>query len=269
MNVLITGITGSLGTELTKQILETTNWDIVGLSRDEQKQYSFIKHPRIRLILGDIRDKNACGAAVKDVSTIFHLAALKHVDLLEFSPTEAMATNYQGTLNLLNAMNKHQNMVFISTDKAVRPINAYGYSKAIAEKIVLLNPKNAVCRYGNVLGSRGSILPYFASLSKQNKPHPITNDQMTRFWINLTDAAKFVLKCASKSGINIPPIKASSLLDVSRAIHLYYGSTAGHHHVGIRPGEKIHEDIELDLNSKDACQYTDEELTDLIKRALI
>lgn len=272
MKVLITGITGTLGTALTGHILEHTNWDIVGLSRDEQKQQGFLLAKyfpnRIKMLLGDVRDINTVKKALDGVQYVYHLAALKCVDVLEAFPSEAYHTNYKGTENIVSSIASNQKLIFVSTDKAVKPINAYGYSKAMAEKLVLTNKDFAVCRYGNVLGSRGSVLPIFYQAAKDKRPLEITNMDMTRFWITIDDVVEFVFKSYLRTGLCIPKMKAASVLRVANTIKKICKSDSPILESQIRPGEKLHEDLTEVINSRDAKQYLDDELEALLRSVL-
>lgn len=272
MKVLITGITGTLGTALTDYILNNTNWKIVGLSRDEQKQYAFraahTHADRVDLLLGDIRSRETVARACEGVHLVYHLAALKCVDVLEAFPSEAYKTNYEGTENIFNVLAPDQKMVFVSTDKAVKPINAYGYSKAMAEKLVLTNKNYTVCRYGNVLGSRGSVLPKFMHQIKNNLPLEITHIEMSRFWVTAEDIVEFVFNGYLRTGLHIPNMKAASVVRVAKTLQKIFDATNNIGVSQIRPGEKLHEDITEAVNSKNAEQYSDVELENLLRRVL-
>jgi len=272
MKVLITGITGTLGTALTDYILSNTNWNIVGLSRDEQKQYAFraahTHADRVDLLLGDIRSRETVARACEGVHLVYHLAALKCVDVLEAFPSEAYLTNYIGTENIVNVLAPDQKLIFVSTDKAVKPINAYGYSKAMAEKLVLTNKNYTVCRYGNVLGSRGSVLPKFMHQIKNNLPLEVTHIEMSRFWVTAEDIVEFVFNGYLRTGLHIPNMKAASILRVTEIMKKMFNSDSKLQVTGIRPGEKLHEDITEHVNSKDCEHYSNEELELLLRKVL-
>jgi UDP-N-acetylglucosamine 4,6-dehydratase len=246
MRVFVTGITGSLGTAVTKELLKNKNIRIFGYSRDEHRQKKFIKDSRITLILGDIRDKDRLLESTRRMDIIFHFAALKHVDLLESNPEESIKTNVIGTENILYAqrLNKIERVVLSSTDKAALPINTYGFCKALAEKLVLRNQNNVVCRYGNVLASNGSVVPLFVKSLRDNGEIDLTDSQMNRFFISLEDAAKFVVDCGlnQKGGLHIPEMKSAQMKDVAdtiaKVLEIKKYKTKI---VGIRPGEKISE----------------------------
>lgn len=268
MKILITGITGTLGTEITK-ILLGENHDVIGYSRDEQKQRVFPYKDKCTMYLGDVRDKDRLLEASRGVDLVFHFAALKCVDSLEENPEESVATNIIGTQNVLYAqrINEIPKVCFASTDKAVSPINVYGMSKGISERLVLRNPNNVVCRYGNVIGSRGSVIPMFEKTLKEQQLVNITSTEMTRFWIKIEDAADFVFHSGlTKVGLQIPFMKASSIVRVANAVANKVGVDPYRIlHVGIRPGEKLHESLEQGVNSFECDQYTDQELMELIQ----
>lgn len=255
-SILITGGTGSLGQELTKYILK--NLDVRKLiifSRDEQKHFHMeqrFSDKRIRHFIGDIRDYNRLSLALKDVDYVIHAAAQKHVLLSEYNPQECIKTNVYGTENVINAciLNKIKKCILISTDKAVNPINMYGATKLTAEKLILnannLSGKNgtifSAVRYGNVLGSKGSIIPFFIKLHKEKKPIPLTDKEMTRFWISFEDAVKFVINSlvSCKPGeIYIPKIKSVKISDIIKIISPKSKISI----IGVKRGEKIHEEL--------------------------
>lgn len=253
MRVFISGITGTLGQELLKLFLADDQVDhIVGYSRCELKQKQIPKNDKLTLYIGDVRDQARLLEATRKTDVIFHLAALKHVDTLELNPEEAIKTNVVGTVNILHCqrMNRVPRVVFTSTDKAVFPINAYGMSKALAEKLVLRNPANIVCRYGNVMASRGSVIPLIAEALIKKESVKITDPLMTRFWILPSEVAKFV-KDSILGGsdgplpIRIPSMPACSMVNLVEEIASILGVTKYEVDiVGPRPGEKIHESID-------------------------
>ena len=254
--VLITGITGTLGTELTRYLLDKHGNDIeiLGISRDEQKQQNYpIKDRRLRLKLADIRDKEslfraAVTCAWEPYDCIFHLAALKCAPQLEANPSEAVAANIRGTENVLDLARELQSRVcFTSSDKAVYPVNIYGMTKAAGEKLVLDNPDNVVCRYGNVLGSRGSILPSLIDSLKTKRKAFITDPAMTRFWIPIKKVAEFVAYCGleGNGGLQIPELQSAKVTDLIHATAEILEIPAFEmENIGVRPGEKIHEHLE-------------------------
>lgn len=276
MKVLITGITGTLGQEVTKQLLESSDCEIIGYSRDElkQSQLPFKDDRRITLYLGDVRDRNRLIEASRGVDTLFHFAALKRVESLEENPEECIETNIRGTQNVLAAQryNSIKRVVLSSTDKACEPINVYGMSKGLAERLVLRNKNNVVCRYGNVLASRGSAVPIFIEKIKYGDPVPITDLSMTRFFIRIEDAARFVIKSSflDSGGLNVPEMKSCYMFDLATAIGKILNKDFTTTVVGMRPGEKIFECLKTKYEGEplysDSCtQFTAEELIQLIK----
>ena len=271
MKVLITGITGTLGQAVCKQLL-ADQWEVVGYSRDEFKQAQMEKHENLTLYLGDVRDRDRLIEASRQCTKIFHFAALKHVDQLEYNPEEAISTNVHGTENVLHAqrVNKIEKVILSSTDKACLPINAYGMSKALAERLVLRNPFNIVCRYGNVLASRGSVIATFVKSIIDHNVVNITDPAMTRFWITIDQASNFVIQCSQDQyGLCIPPIKAAPLMKVAETIATILEKTPKYKAIQMRPGEKLHETLEFigaepTINSEWATQYAENELFDLL-----
>lgn len=258
--ILITGGTGSLGFALAKRLL---NYDVKGIrifSRNESRQVameSSLKDPRLRFLIGDIRDLPRLITAFEDVDIVFHAAALKHVPLIEYNPFEAIKTNVVGTQNVIEAcINQNVEIaVGVGTDKAVSPINAYGATKLLMEKLFVtannyLNPsrhktKFIALRYGNVLGSSGSVIPKFIEQAKLKQKITITEPTMTRFSITMDEALDFILESTSLgrgSEIFVPKLKAYSIMDVKNAVEGLI-SENGHEVVGIRAGEKIHETL--------------------------
>lgn len=273
--IFITGITGTLGTAVSQRLL-LDGFQVVGYSRDEQKQRLIVPHENLTLYLGDIRDERRVIEATRDVDMIMHFAALKCVDTLEENPEEAVATNIKGTENVLAAqrLNEIYRVVLASTDKAVYPINVYGMSKGVAERLVLRNSNNVVCRYGNVVGSRGSVIPYFVKTLKSNATVFITDDRMSRFWIQIEKAADFVIRSSvSESGLVVPYLKSADVRDVARAVACVLGiKTFSFSKIAIRPGEKLSEDLLSEyedsgpLNSA-SCdrRFTHDELVELVR----
>jgi FlaA1/EpsC-like NDP-sugar epimerase len=248
--VLITGVTGTLGTTLVRLLLQDENLDeIVGISRDEQKQRQIPTHPKLKLRLADIRDPASVQRALGSdpVDYIFHLAALKCVDTLEYHPYEAFQTNVVGTQNMVDIAEQYgAKLTFTSTDKACYPINAYGQSKALAEKIVL-NAGHTVCRYGNVIGSRGSFLPsLILSLKTEGKAY-LTHPNMTRFWMSAGQVALFVRDAGreSKGGLKVPEgLRACDMPTFIKAVASFCGVEKYEvEEIGVRPGEKFHETL--------------------------
>jgi len=288
-DVLIIGGTGTLGQELTRQLLKKDpKANITIMSRDELKQQAmkrtFADYKKVRYVLGDIRDRDSIRRAIDDTEAIFHVAALKHIDVCEENPVETFRTNVDGTVNVAEVAMERcvRHMVFSSTDKAVMPINVYGHTKAIGERYLLgLNQRQSMTRFGvyrwaNVLGSRGSVVHRFAETLLQHKRVDITDPEMTRFWLRIEDAAEFMLSSyerAPMSRVNIPPMKAASVLRLAAAIAKALGIKAYKVNViGMRPGEKVHEAIDSTpkglLTSDTAAQYSDEELEAMVRQVV-
>ncbi len=254
--ILITGGTGSFGKKMVQVILEEYKPEkLIIFSRDELKQFemsqrwSMKKYPCIRYFLGDVRDKERLSRAFHGVDYVIHAAALKQVPAAEYNPEEFIKTNILGGMNVIDAalMNGVKKVVALSTDKACNPINLYGATKLCADKLFVAanvytgrdNTTFSVVRYGNVVGSRGSVVPFFKERAKTGIL-PITDPRMTRFWITLDQSVHFVLKIvelASGGEIFVPKIPSMSIVDLARAI----APECTQEIVGIRPGEKIHE----------------------------
>jgi UDP-glucose 4-epimerase len=251
--ILITGGTGSFGNALI-DYLDNEDVEFVVYSRDEKKQYDMFvnrKNNNIEYVVGDVRDKDKLIKSLKNVDYVFHAAALKHVPTGENFPEEVIRTNVWGTKNVVEAAEycNVEKIVNLSTDKAVYPINAYGMSKALAEKIMNAHNGDITCvslRYGNVLGSRGSVVPLFLDFIKNNKVLTITNPNMTRFLLILNEAVKLALKCLKEgeSGdlfvIKSPACTIKTLLE---ALELHFGKEFKKKNIGIRPGEKVDETL--------------------------
>jgi UDP-N-acetylglucosamine 4,6-dehydratase len=260
--ILITGGTGSFGSALVKDILNKESYDkVIIFSRDWLKQKTLrdeLGNPsKCRWFIGDIRDKDRLNRAVKNVDVLVHAAAIKDLDSCEYNPSEAMLTNVQGTQNVIDVCieNKVRKCMFISTDKAVDPINTYGTTKALGERLWLNGNKYAasdatcfsVCRYGNVVGSSGSVVPYFKSLIEKGATSlPITHPDMTRFWFEMPSVLEFVndsIEFMQGGEIYIPELPSVRIVDVCRAMNRDYYITA------VREGEKIHETMGQEYDS--------------------
>ena len=254
-NILITGGTGSFGKKFTKILLEKyTPNKIIIYSRDELKQYEMAQeftHISMRFFIGDVRDANRLKKAMKDVDFVIHAAALKHVPIAEYNPMECIKTNRNGAQNVIDAAldNNVEKVIALSTDKAANPVNLYGATKLASDKLFVAannltgqsNTSFSVVRYGNVVGSRGSVVPFFQKLIKDGSTKlPITDIKMTRFFITLEDGVNFVLKNFSrmKGGeIFIPKIPSMKIVNMAKAI----APDLPYDIIGIRPGEKLHE----------------------------
>lgn len=259
-SVLITGGTGSLGKQLTKEILE--KWPdikrLVIYSRDEQKQFLMAqefpesKYPAMRYFIGDVRDLDRLKRAFNGVDYVIHAAAMKHVHIAEYNPDECVKTNIGGAENVIQAalQTSVSNVVALSTDKACAPINLYGATKLTSDKLFIAannikgdrDIKFSVVRYGNVMGSNGSVIPYFMRLKKQGLPLTITDESMTRFNISLSEGVAMVLHALEHAWggeIFVPRIPSYRILELAEAI----APEAEKKVVGIRPGEKVHEEM--------------------------
>ena len=267
--ILITGGTGSLGNALTQRLLEQGVDTIRIFSRNESKQLemeSKFNDDRLRFLIGDVRDYERLERAVEDIDIVFHAAALKHVPVIEYNPFEAIKTNILGSQNVINAC-LHENVdraICVGTDKAVSPLNTYGATKLLMEKLFVTaknylkkerhQTKFIALRYGNVLGSSGSVIPKFIAQIKNKEKLTITDSSMTRFSISMNEALDFILKATETgkgSEIFVPKLKAYSILDVKDALFELLGKTE-EQIVGIRPGEKLDEI----LINRDEMKYT-------------
>lgn len=256
--LLITGGTGSFGNEVLKGFLHTNIKEIRIFSRDEKKQDDMRKYynnPKLKFYIGDVRDLSSVDIVMKDVDYIFHAAALKQVPSCEFFPLEAVKTNVLGTDNVLKSAINHgvKKIICLSTDKAAYPINAMGTSKAMMEKIIVAKArqlgegaKTKICltRYGNVMGSRGSVIPLFYKLISEGKPLTITDPNMTRFMMTLSDAVDLVIfafKHGNQGDLFIQKAPAATIRTLAEAIKIYRSSKAKTEIIGTRHGEKAHE----------------------------
>ncbi len=256
--ILVTGGTGSFGKRFVKMVAE--RWapkKLIVFSRDELKQYEMAQefpqadYPFMRYFIGDVRDQARLEMAMRDVDYVIHAAALKHVPIAEYNPMECIRTNVFGAENVVNASIRAgvKTVVALSTDKAANPVNLYGASKLAADKVFVAannlsganGTKFSVVRYGNVLGSRGSVVPFFRKLVEQGADHlPITDARMTRFWITLEQGVNFVLSSLemTRGGeIFVPKIPSSKIGDLATAVAPDLPQKV----IGIRPGEKLHE----------------------------
>lgn len=253
--VLVTGGTGSFGNKVAAYLAGQSPKKIIIYSRDEKKQYEMQKqHPDYHYIIGDVRDKDRLSQACRGVNLIFHAAALKHVPACENYPFEAVKTNIIGSNNVCEAaiLNGVEKVVALSTDKAVKPINAMGLSKSMMEKIVCSQNQQEIgtifccVRYGNVMGSRGSVIPFFRQLLSDKKPLTITDEKMTRFMMTLDESVDLVLyamKNAVGGEVFVKKAPACLVTDLAKSMIKKYGDgdISNIKVVGIRPGEKIDE----------------------------
>ena len=255
--LLITGGTGSFGSTILKKFQDIDFKEIRIFSRDEKKQHDLrveINNPKVKFFIGDVRDKESVDNVVNGVDYIFHAAALKQVPACEFFPLEATKTNVIGTSNVLMSAIKHgvKKVICLSTDKAAYPINAMGISKALMEKVAIANSRNSketiicVTMYGNVMASRGSVIPFFIEQIKNNIPLTLTDPNMTRFLMSLDEAVDLVL-FAFQHGVAgdlfIQKSPASSVGDLAQAIKELFNSKKEITIIGKRHGEKMYETL--------------------------
>lgn len=270
-NVLITGGTGSFGKKFCEIVLKkypNINKLIV-FSRDELKQYEmaqqFNNHPKLRFFIGDVRDKERLYRAMDGVDYVVHAAALKQVPAAEYNPIEAIKTNIGGAENIVNvAIDRGvKKVIALSTDKACNPINLYGATKLCSDKLFIAGnayagskeTRFAVVRYGNVVGSRGSVIPFFLKCKEQGVI-PITDPRMTRFWITLEQGVNFVLKSFERmqgGELFVPKIPSMNIMDLAKAV----APECEIKIVGIRPGEKLHEYMISEEDARNTVEYED------------
>lgn len=271
---LITGGTGSLGNEIVKEIGKYSPKKVIVLSRDENKhfnmqnfysQFSFLKFE-----LGDIRDYNRMKEIIKDVDVIIHAAALKHVHYSEGQPMEFIKTNILGTKNIIDLAKENKIPVFvgIGTDKAVKPVNVYGMTKAIQEKLVIAASKNQTqtrfvnVRYGNVIGSRGSVVPFFKEKLIKKEVLPITEPSMTRYLLRLKEAVDLIfyaIKNGKGGEIFVKKMPAARIIEIAKAFGEKLTGIKDYPTkiIGIRPGEKIHEILVSEDEMRRAIEFED------------
>lgn len=262
--ILVTGGTGSFGRAFVKRILKGTDYrKVIVFSRDELKQWEMageVQDDRVRFFLGDVRDKDRLLRAFSGVDVVVHAAALKQVPACEYNPMEAIKTNVMGAANVIDAAldSGVKRVIALSTDKAVNPVNLYGATKLCSDKLFVAansysgvaGTKFSVVRYGNVVGSRGSVVPLF--LKNKGEKVTITDPRMTRFWITLDQAVEFVNKSLvrMKGGeIFVPKIPAMAITDLAEALGCTYTVT------GIRPGEKLHEVLISEDEARNVAEY--------------
>ena len=268
--LLITGGTGSFGNATVRRFLPTGIGEIRIFSRDEKKQDDMrneLRDSKLKFYIGDVRDYNSINSAMRGVDYVFNAAALKQVPSCEFYPMEAVATNILGTENTLNACiaNGVKNVIILSTDKAVYPINAMGMSKALMEKVAVAKSRNlrkcqptiCVTRYGNVMASRGSVIPLFISQIKAGKPITITDPDMTRFMLSLEDAVNLVLfayKNGNPGDIFVQKAPAATIGQLARSLQEIFKAKNEIRTIGTRHGEKKHETL---LNREEMARAED------------
>ncbi|MDC1299994.1 polysaccharide biosynthesis protein [bacterium] len=307
MNYLVIGASGTMGKLVVHELAKFNENRIVGMSRDEQKIARMPRYPNVTYRVGDIRDKDRLfqimvrGFMGRSFDVVINLAALKCVDILEANPWEAIQTNVVGSQNLIDVavMTARPKIIFTSTDKAVYPINIYGTTKATAEYLYRqYDGPCTVFRYGNILGSRGSVLHKFVEQLNNNLPLTITSTEMTRFWVRSTDICQEIIKeagCLERANkLKIVYSKSMKMLEVANAVSkcLGKGSLSDFEVIGFRPGEKLHEclsnytdenvspvlighslypgsftgfDTGFDCHSNEYTRYTSDEFTDLIE----
>lgn len=272
--LLITGGTGSFGNAVLKRFLNTEVSEIRIFSRDEKKQDDMrkkFKNDKIKFFIGDIRDYQSITTAIRGVDYVFHAAALKQVPSCEFFPMEAVKTNVIGTENLLNVAITYgvKKVICLSTDKAVYPINAMGISKAMMEKVMVAKSrtvdisKTIICgtRYGNVMASRGSIIPLFIQQIKAGEPLTVTDPNMTRYLMSLDDAVELVLfayQNAKQGDIFVQKSPASTIADLAQAIKEIFNVNNEIKIIGTRHGEKLYETLltrEETVHAKNSDDY--------------
>nr|WP_321496406.1 UDP-N-acetylglucosamine 4,6-dehydratase (inverting) [uncultured Methanolobus sp.] len=268
-NILLTGGTGSFGKKFTEIILREHNPNSLRIySRGEYNQYKMqqeFNDKRLRFLIGDVRDRERLYRAMNGVDIVVHAAALKQVPACEYNPIEAIKTNIDGSVNIIDAAidNSVERVMAISTDKAVHPVNLYGATKMVAEKLFVQGntytgkgrTKFSCVRYGNVIGSRGSVIPLFKE-QKENGKLTITDERMTRFWLTLDQGVHFVLNSIQRmtgGEIFVPKIPSMKITDLAEAI----APEANKEFTGIRPGEKLHEIMITEDESRHAKEFSD------------
>jgi UDP-N-acetylglucosamine 4,6-dehydratase/5-epimerase len=268
--VLVTGGTGSFGKKMIKILLEEYHpAKIIVYSRDELKQHEMrvagYEHPSLRYFIGDVRDQQRLHRAFHGVNLVVHAAALKQVPACEYNPMEAIKTNILGSSNVIDAALDAgvEKVIALSTDKAVNPVNLYGATKLAAEKLFVqsnayaggTSTRFSCVRYGNVVGSRGSVVPIFIK-QRQNGVLTITDDRMTRFWISLEQGVRFTLRCAEQmfgGEVFVPKIPSTTITDLAHAV----APDARINIMGIRPGEKLHEVLISEDENRNAIELDD------------
>ena len=257
--LLITGGTGSFGNAVLKRFLDTDIKEIRIFSRDEKKQHDMriaFNSPKVKFYIGDVRTYESISDAMRGVDYVFHAAALKQVPSCEFFPMEATRTNVMGTNNVINsAISNHvKNVICLSTDKAAYPINAMGISKALMEKVAIASSRNiekdttkiCITRYGNVMASRGSVIPFFVEQIKSGNPITVTDPNMTRYLMSLDEAVDLVLFAFSngqQGDLFVQKSPASTIGDLAQAIKELFNAANPITVIGTRHGEKLYETL--------------------------
>lgn len=267
-SVLVTGGTGSFGRKFIRKILQSDVKKVIVFSRDELKQYEMAQEfndSRLRFFIGDVRDKDRLYRAFDGVDIVIHAAAMKHVEACEYNPFEAVKTNINGAQNIIEAAIDRgvEKVIALSTDKACSPINLYGATKLASDKLFVAansyvgdkKTRFSVVRYGNVVGSRGSVVPFFQKV-KESGIIPITDERMTRFWITLEQGVQFVLEgLMNMNGgeIFVPKIPSMKVIDLAKAI----APECQIKIVGIRAGEKLHEAMITEDDARRTVEFKD------------
>ena len=269
-SVLVTGGTGSFGKRFVATALEKLQLKkLVIFSRDELKQYEMQQSfdaDHVRYFIGDVRDRERLHRAFEGIDVVIHAAALKHVPAAEYNPFEAIKTNVLGAEHIVNAAIDHgvKRVIALSTDKAANPINVYGATKLCSDKLFIAGnvyagartTRFSVVRYGNVVGSRGSVIPFFLERRKHTGTLPITDPRMTRFWITLQMGVDFVIDCLQRMDggeLYVPKIPSMNIMDLANAV----APECKHEIVGIRPGEKLHEIMVPDDDARNTIELED------------
>ena len=264
--ILVTGGTGSFGKKFIKKALDSNAKKIIIFSRDELKQYEMkqeFNDKRLRFFIGDVRDKERLNRAFDGVDIVIHAAAMKHVEACEYNPFEAVKTNIHGAQNIIEAAIDCgvEKVIALSTDKACAPVNLYGATKLASDKLFVAansyvgekQTRFAVVRYGNVVGSRGSVLPFFNKI-KHTGVLPVTDERMTRFWITLDQGVQFVIENLERmhgGEIFVPKIPSMKVVDLAKAI----GPDCKIEFIGIRPGEKLHEAMIMEDDARHTVEF--------------
>lgn len=270
--ILITGGTGSWGNEITKQLLEKYNpQEIIIYSRGELKQVEMerrFSNSKLKFVIGDVADIDALNTVMKNVAFVFHLAALKHVPICENNPWQSIKTNIIGTQNVVNAAinNKIKLVVDCSSDKACAPINTYGLCKAVGEKLTIhanqaiSETKFACIRAGNVMGTSGSVIPFFIDLIKQGKDVTITDFKMTRYFMTISEAISLLLRAVEHcfgGEIFVTKMPACKIIDLAEVLIQELSSKSKIKEIGIRPGEKLHECLISEYEARNTIIFDD------------